>query len=162
MNYFLSSTLLFYLDYFLYCYLHYWIYKELLLYCKTSVLNRTRYLPKFNSTSLLSLSYINGLPDSASEGTAHMLRPCLSWSCSSSSAMITASINYHYIISVLLVLTLTFILYIYIYFLGCRRPQIFHFFHFFFFFRVWEPSNLSLLCWWGAYLFLSFYSMNCL
>ena len=52
---FLSNTLLLYLDYFIYCYLCSWIYNELLPYSKTSVLNWTRYLLKFNSTASLSL-----------------------------------------------------------------------------------------------------------
>ena len=52
---FLSNTLLLYLEYFIYHYLCSWIYNELLPYSKTSVLNWTRYLLKFNSTASLSL-----------------------------------------------------------------------------------------------------------
>ena len=98
---FLSNTLLFYLEYFLYHYLRSWIYKleELLPYSRTSVLNQTRYLLKFNSTSFLSLSQINGLPDSVSEGMAHTLRPRPSWSHLLSSTVIMASVIYHYYIN---------------------------------------------------------------
>ena len=105
MTYFLSSAQIFYLEYFLHRYFYYGIYKEPLLYCKASVLNQTRYLPKFDSTPLVSLSKINGLTDSVSEGTAHMLRLRPSQSRPSSSAVITASVIYCYVLPFLLVLT---------------------------------------------------------
>ena len=98
----LSSAQIFYLEYFIHRYLRYGIYKRPLLYCKTSVLNRTRYQLKSDSSLLVSLSKLTDSP------TLRARAQHIHWG----TAVITASVIYRYVIPFLFILTSLIITYL--------------------------------------------------